>query len=265
MKKFAILLSLLIIFLSAKNVLADYQSIYQEYINKTGAYNTTYNNYTIARSSYLNSQSLESKDKALNATRSMLEARDSLIVSYLSAIKEKLKNNKGILESDKSSILGQLDTEIVWYNAHSSKLPSAGSLDDLVADSNEAKTQFNNSTLSIIYGSLVDLGVGDNTFIRGEIVSEVGTLNAKISEIKANQDKDVSLAERSIIDIQNKLTRSMDKDNAAKTAILGLKPTDQQKSNVFSNAMTLITDSNSYLKEATAGLLQVITQLKTAN
>ncbi len=159
----------------------------------------------------------------------------------------------------------ELSSESFWYGNHSTKLRSAGSLNDLVSDSDDAKNQFQNSTTNLIYQSIIILGTGNNSFLRGELNSEVGQLQAKIDEIKSNRDKDVSLIERSMVDVQNKISRSQDKDNSATTTVNSIKPNDQQKDAVFQSAVTLVTDSNSYLKEADAGLLQIITQIKSAN
>jgi hypothetical protein len=263
---FVLSLFCLIFFLSEKKVRSvDYATDYQNYVNKGGVYQAAYGDYVRARLNYLSSQSLESKDKAMKATITMLQARDALTTSYLLAIATKVQTTKGIASGDQSSEVSQLNSEISWYNLHSSKIPSAGSLEDLVSDSNEAKAEYNNLTLNVIYQSLLTLGIGNNNFVRGELTSEVNILEAKISEIKANQDKDVSSIERSIVDVKNKLERSAAKNSSAKDTINTIKPTDQQKDTTFQSAQALLLDSNSYLKEANEQLLQIITQIKSAN
>ncbi len=258
-------LFLFLVFFVTHDVRADYASDYQTYVNKGGLYQTAYSDYVRARLNYLSSQSLESQNKAMQATIAMLQARDGLMVSYLTAINTKIQTTKGMDTGVASSLSNQLNTEVTWYNAHSIKIPSAGNLQDLVSDSDEAKAEYNNLTVSIIYSSLVSLGIANNTYIRDELTSELSTLNAKIAEIKANQDKDTSTIERSVIDVQNKLSRSLAKDNTAKDLVNGIKPTDQQKSSIFQTAQSNLTDSNSYLKEANQQLLQIISQIKSAN
>lgn len=243
----------------------EYATAYQDYLNKGGEYQASHNDYQIARSTYLASQSLDSKEKAQQATLKMLQARDTLVSAYLNAIKVKIKITSGITDADRSSYSGQLDSEISWYNSHNNRLASAGSLEDLVADSTEAQNQFGSSTLLLVYSSLTTLGIGNNSFIRGELKDQIAILQAKITEIKANQDKDVSGIERSIVDIQNKLDRSQTKDSDAKNLILNIKATDQNKNNDFQDAQSDIVNSNLYLQEATQGLLQIITQIKTAS
>jgi hypothetical protein len=247
-------------------VLADnYATAYQNYVNSTGIYQSAHNTYLTARSAYLASGSLESKSQAQTATLKMLQARDSLLVNYMTAISAKIQNSQGMLSDDKNSLTDPINSEISWYNSHNTKLASAGDLDDLVADSDEAKAQFTKSSNLSIYKSIIYLGTADNSYIRGEINGEINTLEAKIAEIKANQDKDVSSIERSLIDIKNKISRSQDKDNSARDAINAAASTSygNNSQNAFNQALTAISDSNSYLKEANQSLLQIITQIKT--
>lgn len=263
MKKLAVLASLALLFFIPLFVYADYATDYQNYINQMGNYQTSYNSYLTARANYLASGSLDSQDKAQIATAQMLKDRDLVVVDYLTAMSTKIKESQGISPADKITYQNLLTTEINWYNAHAAKISSAGSLSDLVNDSDEAKQEFSGLTTYAVYVSLINLGAGLNNYIRGEINGEITSLNAKIAEIKANQDKDVSSIERLMIDIQNKVSRSQDKDNAAKDLINSIKPTDTRFGSTFDDAQMDLTDSNSYLKEANQGLLQIITQIKT--
>ncbi len=263
MKKFITFLFLTFcVLVLAREVRADYASVYQDYINKTGIYQSAHSSYLTARATFLASGSLDSEDKAKAATLLMLESRDNVLVSYLNAIKEKINITQGLTDTDKNSQISQLNKEISWYNSHISRLPSAGSLQDLVSDSNEAKNEFNNSTLLIVYTNLISIGAANNSFIRGEMNGEISALQSKIAEIKANQDKDVGLIERSLVDVQNKLSRSEEKDSEAKSLISSVKP-GNNLSNNFTTAQSSLVNSNLYLKEANQGLLQIITQIKT--
>ncbi len=265
-KVFGVLIFVLFFVFFAREVRADYASSYQDYINKTGTYQVSHNNYLTARANYFASGSLDSSDKAKSATLKMLQDRDNVVTSYLTALQAKIKDVKGMSDTDKGSLTSQINTEISWYNSHNNKLSSAGSLSDLVSDSDQAKEQFNGPTILVIYASLVDLGIANNNYIRGELNGEITTIQAKIAEIKSNQDKDVSSVERLLVDVTNKISRSQDKDSQAKDLVNSIKPANQQTNGAnsqFQSAQTDLSDSNSYLKEANQGLLQMITQIKT--
>src|SRR3989344_292325 len=179
MKKILTLfLFVFLILISAREARGDYATDYQSYINVAGDYQTAHDTYLTARAAYLASQSLDSQDKAKAATLKMLESRDNLTNAYLKALISKIQAVKGMTDSDKSSLVGQINTEISWYTVHNNKLSSAGSLNDLVTDSNEAKSEFNTLTKTVIYKSLIYLGSANNSYIREEINGEITTLEA---------------------------------------------------------------------------------------
>lgn len=265
MKKIStIILSTFLILFFAGLVRADYPTDYQSYIDKMGIYLNAHNTYLTARANYLASQNIDARDKAMAATLKMLQARDDVMTSYSTVIKTKVLITQGIPLLDQSSYASRFDSEISWYNLHNTRLTSAGSLDDLVRDSDEASSQFTNSTSILIYTSIVALGAGNNAYIRGELQNEVTILQAKIDEIKANLDKDVSSVERSMIDVKNKLDRSQNKDTDA-LGLMNAVTSGQQILSRFQAAQSDLSDSNAYLKEANQGMLQIITQIKSAN
>ncbi|HWA51669.1 MAG TPA: hypothetical protein VG895_01280 [Patescibacteria group bacterium] len=264
MKKFSVIfLSLFLISTFTLIVHADYASDYQNYINQTGTYNAAHDAYLTARATYIASGSIDSQDKAIQATSQMLQSRDAVFINYLTAIRTKLSSTVGINSTDQSSLTGQINTEISWYQNHASRIPSASTLNDLVNDSNEAQDQYKSSTLDLIYRSLITIGAANNSFIRGELSNEITTLSAKIDEIKANQDKDVTVVSRSLIDVQDKISRSESKDSDAVNNINSAKPNDNQLDNDFEDSQSNLSDSNSYLKEANQEMLQIIAEIKS--
>lgn len=264
LKKICVIVSVIVgLLFLPKIVFADLASDYQSYLNATGTYNSAYNDYVTARANYLASGSLDSQDKAMTATLRMLQTRDNLLVSYLAAMMTRIQDAKGMSDGDKSSLRGQLASEILWYSAHYNKLSSAGSLNDLVNDSDQAKQQFNNLTIIAVYRALISLGAADNNYLRGQLNGQISALQAKVAEIKSNGDKDTSSIERSLIDVQNKISRSQDKDNIALNLINSVKPNSYNLSDTFRTSQQNLTDSQAYLNEVDQGLLQIIMQIKT--
>lgn len=262
MKK--IILFIFLFFFATTPVLADYATTYQNYINSNGAYQNAHNAFLTARANYMASGSIDSENKAKQATVLLLQTRDNLVANYLNAVKEKIMITNGISDSEKGEWQNRLNEDVSWHNAHLQRLNSSGSLNDSVTDSNEAKEHFISLTQITTYQSLVALGVGNNTYLREKMKSEISSLQSKIAEIKGNQDKDVSFIERSLVDIQNKINRSEEKDNLAKSLVSSLKGTTfNTGANTLESARSALVDSTLYLKEANQGLLQIITQIKT--
>lgn len=275
MKKITVslILFLLLVILSSSSVLSqanptaapafDYSRAYSDYIFNMDLYNQAHNAYTLAVAQYTQSQTLESKENARVSTYKMLTKRDEAVKTYLTAVRMKLFENSGMSNTEKQGFLTRIDAEVGWWTSHETRIPSAGTLEDLSADSQDAKSHYNSITVPLVYQSLI-AGVGGSLdSIRSQQSSEVSALNSKISEIRANNDKDTSGIERSLLDIQNKISRAQGKESEARSVINAIKATDTSKEGDYSDAQSLMQDAYSYLKDANQNLTEIIRQIKT--
>lgn len=242
----------------------DFNKAYQDYLYNYDIYQKAHSDYDIARSQYLASQTISAQTKAQEATAAMLVDRDQALNTYLSALRQKLKESAGIDNSTKDGIYSQIDTEIAWYSDHKSKISSAGSLDDLVADSNDASNQFKQTEL-LIYKVLVTISIGTTTDYRDRVRSEIDALRTKISEIKVNGDKNVDPVERALTDAEDRLSRSTEKEAEAQTLLLKMKPSDKDKLSSYNSVELSVGESLSYIKEANSIIKDSIRQIKTAD
>jgi hypothetical protein len=257
MKKSLSLLILGIVFFILAGVVRaqtvfDYAKAYQDYEFNLSAYNTAYDSYKLAKEQYLQFNTITSKDAAKAATLTMLQARDETVATYLTAIRMKIKESVGIPDSGKEALYTQIDPEVKWWGDHKAKLDSAGTLEDLVTDSDEAKDRYNFTSL-VIYDSLIQILSAKTSYLRTVISGNETDLKSIIETIRQNQDMDVSLMERALPDIENKLARSADKDSQAVT-------TNSPKT--YTASQSLIQDSYLYLKEANANLSEIVKQIK---
>lgn len=264
------IVSLLVIFfvvVSTKLLFAqeefNYDKAYQDYTYNLSLYDTAHNDYELAREQYLQYQTLTAENEAKDKTLAMLLARDEVVKTYLTAIRMKLKETPGISDTEKNSIYTRIDTEFKWYSDHKDKLPSAGTLDDLITDADAASQQYE-STKIVIYSVLTSILNGKVTDARQDLVTSFSELKDKVTEIRHNQDKDVSSIERSFPEIDNKITRSQGKQTDAVTNINTMKLTGKDKSQIYSDTQGLVEDAYLYLKEGNTFLLEVVRQLKTS-
>jgi hypothetical protein len=257
MKKYISLLVSLVFIFSVRSVGAqtvfDYAKAYQDYEYNLSAYNTAYDSYKLAREQYLQFNTITSKDAAKAATLTMLQTRDETVRTYLTALRMKLKETDGIPVTGRDSLYTRIYPEVKWYADHKARLDSAGSLEDLVTDSDEAKDHFTFTNV-IIYDSLIQILAGKTTNLRSVLTTNVGDIQAIIDTIRQNQDKDVSLMERALPDIENKLARSADKDAEALSS---------NSPKTYIQSQSLIQDSYLYLKEANANLSEIVRQIKS--
>ncbi len=249
-------------FKSVKAQTFDYNRAYQDYVYNLSLYQKAHTDYQLARAAYLQSQTSGTTGDAVKATRTMLEARDSVVITYLTAIRMKLLETKGVSDSEKSGYFTQIDTEVSWWGSHKARLESAGSLDDLVSDSDEAKDHFGPAKI-LMYQTLIEIGVSETTYQRTAMKSVIDLLNQKIAEIRLNGDKDTTSIERFLVEVNNKLSRSEVKEGEAKNIVSSIKPTTQDTSSAFQTAVSDVEDSLLYLKEANKNLKEIVTQIKT--
>lgn len=262
-----LLLSIILQLVFAHPVLSqefDFNKAYQDYLYNLDIYQKAHANYDIARSQYLASSTISSQTKAQEMTATMLKDRDKAVTTYLTALRMKLRETSGIDDATKNGLFGLIDSEISWYDDHSSKISSAGSLDDLTADSTQASDQFKQTEI-VIYKVLVAISIGNTTDYRNRETKIIDDLRNKTSEIKVNGDKNVDSVERALADAEDKLSRSTEKEQEANTLLAKMKASDRDKLSAFNNIELSVGESLSYIKEANTILKDSIRQIKTAD
>lgn len=242
----------------------DFNKAYQDYLYNYDIYQKSHSDYDIARGQYMSSQNISSETKAQEATAKMLIDRDQATNTYLTALRMKLKDTPGIDNATKDGLFSLIDTEIAWYNDHKSRISSAGSLDDLTEDSNEAANEFKITEL-LIYKVLVTISIGNTTDYRNRERAIIDSLRVKMGEIKVNGDKNLDSIERALTDAEDRLSRSSAKEQDALTLLGKMKAQDKDKLSAFNNIELLVAQSLSYIKEANGIVKDSIRQIKTAD
>ncbi len=242
----------------------DFNKAYQDYLYNYEIYQKAHSDYDLARGQYMSSQTISSETKAQEATALMLKARDTATTTYLTALRMKLKDTAGIDNGTKDGLFSAIDTEIAWYNDHKSRVSSAGSLDDLTEDSNEAANQFKLTEL-LIYKVLVTISIGNTTDYRTRQRSIIDALRTRISEIKINGDKNFDSVERALTDAEDRLSRSSEKEVEAQTVLAKMKANDKDKLSKYNNIELTVGQALSYIKEANTITKDSISQIKTAD
>ncbi len=274
-KKIFSILVFLVIFLSSISLVHsqtptpsgafDFNRAYADYIYNTQLYNDAYSAYQLARSQYLASNTLVAQGNAQTATLKMLQARDEMVKTYLTAIRMRLKETDGISINDLNIAFTQIDNDFTWWGSHKTKLASAGSLDDLVADSGEAYTHYQ-TTLMIVYQSLTTIFVGRLDSDRSDMGRLVADLKNKVAQIKINGDKDTSQIERSLIDVDNSISRSASKESEAKNIINTLtldQNSNESNDQRFADTKTKLKESRAYMNDAVNLINQIVIEIKT--
>lgn len=259
-------LSLFLVATDARKSKAEspsFETLYSDYVFNYDQYRKARDAYDLARSNYLASKTLTAKSEAESATLKMLQFRDEVVITHLTALKEKISGTPGISQADKDSAFPKIDAEINWHRAHKDGLSSAGSLENLVTESAKAKARFNTYTQVVMYKDLALVETGKVDDLRGRSGKVISDINSKLSEIRQNGDKSTQKSERWLLDTDARIERSGSKEDEAKRSLGQIDTEFVTKSDVYNQFQTLIIESNQFLKEAVSYMREIVKDIKT--
>lgn len=242
----------------------NFNRAYNDYTYTYDQYRLANNEYIMSRQAYLNYKTLTSKTDAQDKTLKMLQLRDNVVRTYLIALRKKLAEITGILNYKQNVLYLKLDTEINWYTQHHDQLSSAGTLEDLVSSSQEAQSKYQETEI-LIYQTLGAILAGKESVARDQINQQIENLKTKMAEIRQKGDKNTNVAERWLLEAENRLTRSQEKQSTAQQILTNLKPYTQDKIQAYDQAQFTLTESHQYLKEANSYLRELIKEVKHAD
>jgi len=239
-----------------------YERAYQDYTYNYDIYRKANSEYESYRLQYLQYKTLTAQENAREATAKMLMTRDEVNKTYLTAIRARLSETGGITDDKKDSLYAQIDSQVKWFSNHKDKIPSAGSLEDLIKDSEEA-TDYYQAGEFTIYDSLVTISMGKIADIRGKQEKTLSDIKSKVSEIRDNGDKDTAVLERWILDTENRITRSREKELEA-LAILPQLKSKQGKINIglYDQIISKLSESLQYLRDANSFMKEIVNGIK---
>lgn len=245
----------------------DFERAYQDYVFVVDTYNSEHAEYLLAKAQYKQAGTLVSQTKAREETIDMLEARDDVVITYMTAVRMKLVEAEGVTDLTKNGLFTRIDAEIAWFRDHKSRISSAGTLADLEEDSDEAAERFSTLTQTIAYETLSTVPFGKLSLMRESTNSILTNINNKIFQIRANGDKDTAIAERWAFEVENKITRSLDKEIEAQAEIPKLTPDSRNRNpnhrNVYNNIIFKLEESRQFLRDATEFMDEIMREIIT--
>lgn len=247
---FIIFIISFLLFAKTSPVMADYAALKIEYSQKLAAYNTSYSDFQIAKSSYLTYKTLSALTKALDKAKDYLVKRDELIIKHFELLKEK-----------GASPLA--DDEITFYQNHLTLVPAIATLKDAETVAKKAEDQIilSNVKSKQILGQILISKVQAIVDSYSTLINDQNGLEAKILELK-NSGNNTDKLERWLVEVKNKkmlcetvLAQVSDKLNSFKA-----KASDLEKD--FNEARIDISQANLYLKEGTNYIREILEEMK---
>jgi len=260
----------LVLIISNQVSAQGYVDAFGKYSGASEEYRKAHDEYVLARSQYIKFGTLTSQNNAKDATIEMLQARDDVLVTYLTAVKEKINETKGVEDAAKESLNFRLNEEITWFGNHLEKQPSAGTLDDLANDSDEASERFSDTT-PLIYEALFEISSGKVNDFQERLNSVFEGTRIKANQIKEEDRKEykfssrkVQLMDRWVLETENRAVRSEEKQQEAYEKIATLEQESRDKQRIYNEGLVLLNESQQYLKEASSFVKEIIKEIKTA-
>ena len=277
MKKRGLLIALIFIIFSvfvthakAQEDTKAYEEAYKNYSLKLEEYEKARNEYILARSQYLRFQTQKSQSDARSAAIKFLQIRDEVVILHLTVLKERLAIAKGVSEPRRETLLLKISEEIDWYEDHKMILSSAGTLDEVVRDSNKAKDRFK-TTSNLVYEILANVPYGRVVEFHDRVKDITSKIQAKLETIKTDTREGYSFSgqkfqvfDRWLLESQNLVVRGEEKSGSAEDQINFIAEGKGDPVNLYNKTVEDLTQSQQYLKDATSFLKELIREIKIA-
>lgn len=239
----------------------NYNRALQDYLYQFDQYRQAYKDYQVAKSQYHIYKTLTAETIALEQTIKMLQARDEVIATYLTALRLRLAEKTKVGSSRLNALYLQLDEEVIWSREHKENLTSAGSIPDLLSLSKQTEDRYKNTEI-LIYHSLVEIFFYQEGLIHSQIFAAISELEVKIRAIRDSGDKDVGRIERWLLEAKNRKVRSDEKLTEAQSLEISRRSDSNLRRQSYNRIIYLLEQSHQYLKETNRNLSEIIREIK---
>ncbi len=247
-----------------------FSEAYREYNLTVEAYREAHDGYVLARSQYIKFGTLTAQNNAKEATLKMLEERDEVVKKYLIALRDRLRETEGVSESSLQGLTLGLDEEIAWFGDHKERLSTAGTLDDMISDSDDAKTRYGLIS-PLKYETLTAMSMGKVNDFRDRLSNIFSDTKGKINIIREEEREEykfssrkVQIIDRWIFETESKIGRSEEKVDEAVANSEKFGEKTKQDNRVYNRSLDLLGQSQLYLMEASSFVKEIIREIMTA-
>ena len=249
----------------------DFDKTYQEYNLVLDEYKKLHTEYVLKRAQYLRFKTLKSKEESFDATLTMLQARDDVVVSYLLALKSRLSEATGVADGKRNALNIRINQKSGWFSEHREVLISAGTLGDLVKDSSEAKEEYV-QVITLSYEVLATMSEGKIVDFNERLSTLFEAVEKKLGEIESEEREEYVLSTRKLqvidrwmFDSENRFVRGEEKQVEAENTLslfAGQKGSALEK---FNRITSTLGEARLFYKEVSTFLKEVIVEIKVAD
>lgn len=239
---------------------ADFTQTQNDYNTSLDLYRAANSDYQNAKNAYLTYNTLNSQNEALVKTKTFLEARDQVLITYFFLLREKLAATNGLSDDDKNLTRDLLANRLSFLQNHKASIATISSLGDTADKSKEV----DNNLSEIKNDAYKTLG----QILIGKVREKSSQTSASLTQISsiANGIKstgtNTSKLDRWLIETGYKRDLAESKLQAAKDLFYASNITnDMQLDDNFTNAKNLVIQGNQYLKEAVFNAKEAVKEI----
>lgn len=238
------------------------EKAYQDYVFTRSQYDETYKKYEETKDSYLKNPTLSLKEEARIATINMLKVRDDLYRVYLTAIRTKISETKGLTNDEKGSLFTKLDSDVSYYQGHKLTYTGNETLDNVFKINTDVQNHYNSITLPFIYESLFMISYGQEVGIRQDHEKIYQGLSDFLNLKVAEQKLVIDPFNRWFLDISSTMDKLQKSEVGAKTYIQEMytkKSTNVSSS--YDKAVSILSQSIINLKKLNSFVTEFMTAI----
>lgn len=237
---------------------AKYNQARQQYLNEVNFYKSARQDLLSAKAKYQQFKSAENKEALEGAARNFLEKAVNSLIKRLEAIKNWVANRRALPESEKQTIIAEIDQDIAWLQERLPKIQTA-SAEGIKEEAKEVREYWKNHRVTVkrIIGQIEAARIN---FLIAKAESFSVKVNEKIQELKA-AGRDTSQLETWLADFNSKLALAKEKYEAAKAKFQAISSlADAQQ--LFREGHQFIVQANQYIRQAHAQLVKIVAEMK---
>lgn len=247
----------------AKAQTFDYNKAFEDYQYNLTLYRQSFSDYENAKNAYLQGgQTLPLKEAARQKTLAMLKTRNQLLVVYLTALRQKIVEDRGLVFDEKNTLFGKIDQEVAWYLSDKSNYRDSDSLENLFTKNEAVKDRFKKNTSLVVSEVLIYIGVGEQAGLRIDHENIYSTLKSIIDAGVASGKLSLTPFNHWLSDIDATDQLLKDKESAAKAEIQKIYSQSYSPKGNYESSLEILSSSLLPLSQLNEFLTEVLNYIK---
>ena len=237
---------------------AKYQAARQQYLKEVNWWKTTRQQFLQARAKYRKFKNTENKANYEEKARKFLEKTVDVLIRKLESLKNWVSNRPSLPESERESIIAEIEEDINWLESKKSGISTASPA-QIKEKAKEIREYWKNHRLKV-KRIIAQIWTARLSWAIERFEAVASKIATKIEELKA-AGKDTSQLEAWLADFNQKIEIAKEKKDKAKEKYQAISSlADANK--FFKQVHQFIKEANQYLREAHQKLVEIVKEMK---